>query len=128
MRAVAVSLSQGARRPLDFVARYGGEEFAVLLPHADHKGAVVQAERLRCLIQTEVEAEGVTASIGIATLENGIIAPQQLIIQADMGLYAAKQLRNCVRHYADLPPDERDSILDIVANTPAAEGRMEEEE
>ncbi len=31
LRAVAVSLSQCARRPLDFVARYGGEEFAVVL-------------------------------------------------------------------------------------------------
>ena len=34
LRAVAVSLSQCARRPMDFVARYGGEEFAVILYEA----------------------------------------------------------------------------------------------
>ncbi|MGH8336798.1 MAG: diguanylate cyclase domain-containing protein, partial [Gammaproteobacteria bacterium] len=37
LRAVAVSLSQCARRPLDFVARYGGEEFAVVLYDASRE-------------------------------------------------------------------------------------------
>ena len=37
LRAVAVSLSQCARRPLDFVARYGGEEFAIVLYEASRE-------------------------------------------------------------------------------------------
>ena len=37
LRAVALSLNQCARRPLDFVARYGGEEFAVVLYEASRE-------------------------------------------------------------------------------------------
>src|SRR5260370_6525201 len=37
LRAVAVSLSQCARRPLDFVARYGGGEVAVVLDEASRE-------------------------------------------------------------------------------------------
>lgn len=83
-------------RGTDFMARYGGEEFVVILPHTDISQAEILAERLRMAISANsTEHEGrniaITSSIGIATLEPGMIAtPSSLIATADAALYLAK--------------------------------------
>ncbi len=38
LRSIAEALSQGLKRPDDFLARYGGEEFSVVLPRTDAGG------------------------------------------------------------------------------------------
>lgn len=94
LKLVALRL-QGAVRSGDVVARLGGDEFAILqVDITDPSDAGALASRvLRDLAQppydlgTQVE---VTGSIGIAFFDRGIAEPEEMIKQADMALYRAK--------------------------------------
>lgn len=99
LRKVAEVLRTGARET-DFVARYGGEEFAVILPNANEAEAQEVAERLRGAIEAMRGLERlVTASFGIATLEERMSASPELISGADKALYASKHAgRNRATH------------------------------
>jgi diguanylate cyclase (GGDEF)-like protein/PAS domain S-box-containing protein len=83
-------------RPGDTVARMGGDEFLVLLPDlAREEDVLLVAERLLSDIARPYSVGGlelhITASIGI-TLSDGLLAqPAQLIQQADLAMYKAKQ-------------------------------------
>jgi diguanylate cyclase (GGDEF)-like protein len=73
LRAVAVSLNQCARRPLDFVARYGGEEFAVVLYEASREYVAEVLTRIqRSIAELNIPHEAsrvasrLTVSIGAA--------------------------------------------------------------
>ncbi|MBN2141265.1 MAG: sensor domain-containing diguanylate cyclase [Desulfovibrionaceae bacterium] len=83
-------------RATDFPARYGGEEFVVLLPHTGENQAWILAERIRAAVaETGFESEGrcfgVTASIGVASLDPGTLDRDcDLVLQADRALYRAK--------------------------------------
>lgn len=89
-------------RPGDVVGRFGGEEFAVLLPGLSTSEASVVAERLRRAI-ADVRISGdsgprITASVGIATLDEHGNDVDELLGAADRALYAAKtDGRNRVR-------------------------------
>jgi diguanylate cyclase (GGDEF)-like protein len=97
LRAVAVSLSQCARRPMDFVARYGGEEFALVLPDTGSEEASVIAEQARLAVMdlgliAPIPAGQVTVSAGCATNEqNTLTTPNALVQAADAALYDAKR-------------------------------------
>ena len=83
----------------DFGARYGGEEFAVILPNTELSGAAVVAERIRqCVAQRKLirrstgqEIKGVTASMGVALLQEGEDS-EAFFARADAHLYEAKAL------------------------------------
>src|SRR5579884_82533 len=98
------SLLQTNVRKADFTARYGGEEFVVLLPMTDSQQSLLAAERLRAAIAEHAwSRDGVTVSIGVASLVPSIQEAATLIAQADKALYAAKaQGRNTIIHYANL--------------------------
>jgi diguanylate cyclase (GGDEF)-like protein len=105
LRAVAVSLSQCARRPLDFVARYGGEEFAVILYEASREYVAEVLTRIqRSIAELNIPHEAsrvasrLTVSIGAAFVLPGPNRTHEGLIQlADEALYSAKeQGRNCV--------------------------------
>lgn len=108
LKAIAGSIGDRARRPLDLAARFGGEEMTLLLPDTD----LAAARAIGTEICRHVQALGIphkrnlpwkvaTISVGIATLD-----PQDgdtrdgewLIATADLALYDAKaQGRNqCV--------------------------------
>jgi diguanylate cyclase (GGDEF)-like protein len=99
LRAVAVSLSQCARRPLDFVARYGGEEFAVVLYEASREYVAEVLTRIqRSIAELNIphDASGVasrlTLSIGAAfVLPSDSRTLEGLIQLADEALYSAKE-------------------------------------
>lgn len=82
--------------------RIGGEEFSILLPFADRSRATSSAEELRQSIEEmRVKYIGgplpkVTVSIGVAVYPTHGTDPKELIKQADLALYAAKDAgRNC---------------------------------
>ncbi|HUX74338.1 MAG TPA: diguanylate cyclase [Steroidobacteraceae bacterium] len=99
LRAVANSLSQCARRPLDFVARYGGEEFAVILYEASREYVAEVLTRIQRSIaelniphEASTVASRLTVSIGAAfIMPTEKRTPEGLIQLADEALYTAKE-------------------------------------
>ena len=99
LRAVAVSLSQCARRPLDFVARYGGEEFAVVLYEANREYIAEVLTRIqRSIAELNIPHEAsrvasrLTVSVGAAfILPSSSRTHEGLIQLADEALYSAKE-------------------------------------
>jgi diguanylate cyclase (GGDEF)-like protein len=99
LRAVAVSLSQCARRPLDFVARYGGEEFAIVLYEASREYVAEVLTRIqRSIAELNIPHEAsrvasrLTVSIGAAfVLPANDRTLEGLIQLADEALYSAKE-------------------------------------
>jgi len=84
-------------RPQDEIGRYGGEEFIVIMRNTNLKKAEAVMERLRdavenMLIETE---QGivipVTISAGLASIVSSVSRYEEILAQADKGLYAAKR-------------------------------------
>jgi diguanylate cyclase (GGDEF)-like protein len=95
--AVAALLKEDVRMH-DMVARYGGEEFAIILPNTDIKGAMVMGERFRRSIQrASWKHKQLTISVGVASLQENMQKPMELLRESDTALYNAKQAgRNLV--------------------------------
>lgn len=84
----------------DFVARYGGEEFVIALPNTAILEAHTIAQRILIKLNAVPSEQRITASFGCAELclESG--SPEQLVRDADRGLYLAKQEgKNRIRIY-----------------------------
>ncbi|OPJ56147.1 diguanylate cyclase [Clostridium oryzae] len=77
--------------------RYGGEEFVVILPDTNMNGARAFAENLRAIIENskinvkQHNAIRCTVSIGVSSINSNIMSLKQLIDEADMMLYRAKE-------------------------------------
>ncbi len=100
LREIARVLEAQPRRGHDIVARFGGEEFAVLLPGADVPGALRIAhnirqgvEDLRMEHRESRVSTWVTVSVGVCSRTPRIgDSPADMVYEADMALYLAKQL------------------------------------
>ena len=93
-------------RQSDVLARFGGEEFIALLPETHIQDAMIIAERIRQRIQQEYlylkpdQPLSFTVSIGVAELKSHKQQLDELVKQADIALYQAKENgRNCVVRY-----------------------------
>jgi diguanylate cyclase (GGDEF)-like protein len=99
LRAVAISLTQCARRPLDFVARYGGEEFAIVLYEASREYVSEVLTRIqRSIAELNIPhdespvASRLTVSVGAAFIQPNPARTYAGLIQlADEALYSAKE-------------------------------------
>lgn len=81
------------KRTIDTAARIGGEEFALLAPESEEHGAHALAERLRCAVDHELEAQDagvVTISFGVAAFPTHGDDAGALLRAADRALYDAK--------------------------------------
>lgn len=83
-------------RSYDLVARLGGEEFCALLFPTDATGMPSLAERMRAEIEaaavpTDSAVLQVSASFGVALMNESHHAPAELIAAADALLYLAKK-------------------------------------
>jgi diguanylate cyclase (GGDEF)-like protein len=88
--AVARALRNSARQT-DLAVRIGGDEFALLAPSTSRLAAVALGERIRSLVG-EQGVDGLTVSVGVATLEPGrSLAAEYLPEIADTALYEAKR-------------------------------------
>jgi diguanylate cyclase (GGDEF)-like protein len=98
--ATLAGLVRTSLRELDVVARYGGEEFMVICTNTPVNGAVMVAERLRRVIESQpMEIPGsasgnqivrISISIGVASLNADIDSQEKLVLAADEALYRAK--------------------------------------
>jgi len=81
----------------DIACRYGGEEFVVVLSDATLDVALARAEELRREVHRLVAEHRrqplgrITVSIGLATLPDHGVSPEDLIAAADRALYQAKR-------------------------------------
>jgi two-component system cell cycle response regulator len=96
LRELAQRLRRNIRN-IDLVARVGGEEFVIVMPDTGMERALQVGERLRSAIASEpIRANsathlGVTASVGIATLDGQHDSAEGLLKRADQALYVAKR-------------------------------------
>jgi diguanylate cyclase (GGDEF)-like protein/PAS domain S-box-containing protein len=82
-------------RASDVVARLGGDEFAVLLSAVGEREARTAAEHLLAEIRSSPAAYGgkpfrVTGSVGVATFESDDATAGEVLVNADLAMYAAK--------------------------------------
>ncbi len=82
-------------RASDVVARLGGDEFAVLLSAVGEREARTAAEHLLAAIRSSPAAYGgkpfrVTGSVGVATFESDDATAGEVMVNADLAMYAAK--------------------------------------
>lgn len=86
-------------------ARLGGDEFALLLTETPSHQAVVHAERLRDAVENGGFTVGhedvrITISVGGGDLPDGSMAPEDVMMDADLAMYEAKDAgRNTVRKF-----------------------------
>jgi diguanylate cyclase (GGDEF)-like protein/PAS domain S-box-containing protein len=94
LRVVAERL-RADLRSTDTVARFGGDEFAVLLIDPIHEDLLVAARRVRDRIAAPVRLGGqeisVTASIGVAVSDTGYTSAEDVLRDADIAMYQAKE-------------------------------------
>jgi diguanylate cyclase (GGDEF)-like protein len=92
LREVAATLVS-AIRPSDVACRYGGEELMVLLPDCTLADALAKAELIRGRIEALSENHGfaITASLGVAAVSETTERWTDLLSNADVALYQAKQ-------------------------------------
>ncbi|MBC7756174.1 MAG: diguanylate cyclase [Bdellovibrio sp.] len=115
--AFAKTLYAGLRNE-DLLCRYGGEEFCILLPDATPEMALEIAERLRSDVESRAGSSirgslglKITASFGVAILNQEIESFKAMLDKADQALYVAKRSgRNCVKVW-----EETDNNLTVVS-------------
>jgi len=101
-------------RNYDIVARFGGEEFAIIMPETTPEKAAIRVEEIRQAIEaapiqisTAFTPIHVTMSFGIAGRERTGQKPSEIINNADVALYQAKQTgrnRVCCFSKSDAEP------------------------
>lgn len=93
--AIAGRLSQ-CLRPADTIARLGGDEFTILLENLSHEDEALKiAERIHQKLIHPFFIDGFeifsTASMGIAFNDNEYQKPEEMLRDADLSMYCAKE-------------------------------------
>lgn len=95
-----------AVRPGDIVARLGGDEFAILLPGISSLAVATEvADRVQSVLQKPYDLRGrrlfVTASVGIALGDSTYACAEDLLRDADVAMYRAKEQGRARRELFD---------------------------
>lgn len=91
LKAVSNIIDESARKE-DVAARFGGEEFILVLDNCTAQDGLAKAESLRSNIEAlNPENINVTASFGVAKLEDDTQRYEDLLKNADTALYIAKE-------------------------------------
>ncbi len=104
---------QTLTRPCDILARLGGDEFAWLLPEATAEQAIEVAERAQRVIRSIVmharsRRHQVSASIGIVLFPEQGRETHQLMANADLAMYQAKEQGRGRWHIFSLADESRE--------------------
>ncbi len=102
LRAIARTLTRRLRTT-DLVARLGGDEFAVLLPHMDRRGAeYVAADLTRVIATCTIDAGDavlhLSGSVGFTLIDRQARDDEQILVEADRAMYAAKRAKALAVH------------------------------
>jgi diguanylate cyclase (GGDEF)-like protein/PAS domain S-box-containing protein len=120
IRAVGRALKDSVRKT-DVVARLGGDEFAVLLQDADRDTAERIAEgMLETIRERRLPLEGqrisMTTSIGIVCFGDDEPTVEDLLVSADLAMYAAKEAGGNRFHVATADGGEYVSGMQVRLN------------
>ncbi len=87
-----VAIARQHLRETDSVARLGGDEFAFMLPETDTDAAQAVVDKIRRLIQADMDAQSwpVTLSIGVLTCEQAPDSVEAMLRVADQLMYQVK--------------------------------------
>ena len=125
LRHVALH-GQAVLRCTDLFGRYGGDEFVAILPETDVLTAAAIAERLRLAVGEPTPGAcplphglpAVTVSIGVAAVAAGGASIDELIAQADHGLYTAKAAGRNRTRVADAVAAPANTSLRVLQSRP----------
>jgi diguanylate cyclase (GGDEF)-like protein len=78
-------------RDIDTSARFGGDEFAVILPETKGIAANEVARRICECLANDDKGPKLSVSVGVAVYPENGETIEQLLCEADTGLYASKQ-------------------------------------
>ena len=85
-------------RATDIIARTGPDEIMFILPHTDHLGAAVKAERIRRMIETtkfpvleNQEMNHLSVSVGVSEYPSFCNDAESLLKSCDEALFQVKQ-------------------------------------
>lgn len=93
---------QDAMRTDDIVCRLGGDEFLIICPDTDAEGLLHVANQMHAqVVRQDISFQGgvwqSSISVGLALKTAAMVKPEDLIKEADNGVYASKKSgRNCV--------------------------------
>lgn len=129
-----VDIARQHLRETDNIARLGGDEFAILLPETDNTAAQAVVDKIRRLIQADMDARSwpVTLSIGVLTCEQPPDSVEAMLHVADQLMYQVKQKGKDAILYASCrgalntiyPPERPAATADTGDLTGDATGRM----
>lgn len=96
-----------AVRPGDTVARLGGDEFGILLPGVQNLAAATHvADRIEQVLAKPFKLSGrqlfLSASLGIALADSSYARPEDLLRDADVAMYRAKERGPACRELFDI--------------------------
>ena len=87
-------LLAGETRAMNLAARYGGDEFICILSDTPEEGGAIHAGRIMKAVREDPAMRSVSVAAGVASYEEGMITPDELIRRADEALYRAKNERS----------------------------------
>lgn len=92
LRSVAVTIKNNIRT-IDVLARLGGDEFVILLPETGAESVCAVAHKLQVKLLTLMQKNEwrVTSSIGVITFNSPPFSVDEVIKEADILMYCAKQ-------------------------------------
>lgn len=109
---------QSVLREPDTLGRLGGDEFAVVLPQASRDSALMVAGKLQAALQTPVEIDhnsfSIGASMGIAVYPDHGDDPSSLLRGADVAMYTAKRNRDEFAVYDPSHDDHKPNRLELL--------------
>jgi EAL domain-containing protein (putative c-di-GMP-specific phosphodiesterase class I) len=103
---------KAAIRSTDLLCRLGGDEFTLLMPHADKSGVEHIATKINQVLKTKVfkcadKSYTASASIGVAIFPGNGSSVNELLANADLAMYRAKELGRGQYHIFDTDYDYR---------------------
>jgi len=118
LRAVAESM-KNATRDSDLLARLGGDEFALVIPEANHKEAMLVSQKIMnnlCKIDlpSTVSSYKTSGSIGITLFPDHGTNIQELMGNADIAMYQAKQRGRSICHMYSINEHAREQITERI--------------
>ena len=116
---MVADILRGAIRTTDLLCRLGGDEFILLMPHSDFAGVDFMANKINTVLKNQVfncsgKSFSPSASIGVAIFPEHGQTTNELMANADLAMYRAKELGRGKHHVFNQEYDYRSKINQMV--------------